>query len=142
MDLETVSASEFGQSLTGVGLNLLTQNVRGLADFLVGVFDASAHRVSDDFAIVVMGGAMVQIHHDATYRNHPIQGLLPDNPPRGVGAQFYIFGVDPDVATTKAEAFGGTVLESAANKPHGLYECTILSPEGYAFSPAVATKEA
>ncbi len=26
----------------------------------------------------------------------------------------------------------------AADKPHGLREATILSPEGYAFSPAVA----
>ena len=53
MDLETVSASDFGQSLRGVGINLLTTDVRKLAAFIVGVFDATAHRISDNFAIVV-----------------------------------------------------------------------------------------
>ena len=51
MDYETVSADEFGQSLTVVGINLLTSDVRKLAAFLVGVFEATAHRLSDDFAI-------------------------------------------------------------------------------------------
>lgn len=142
MDLETVSARDFGQSLKGFGINLLTRDVRKMATFLEGVFGASVHRLSDDFGIVVMGGSMIQLHHDATFRNHPLQGLLPDNPPRGAGAQFYVFGVEPDVAMRRAEAFGGTVLEPAADKPHGLFECTILSPEGYAFSPAVASKGA
>ncbi len=142
MDLDTVSASVFGQSLKGVGLNFLTQDVRRLAAFLEGVCAAKVHRLSDDFAIIVMGGSMVQLHHDATFRDHPLQGMLPDNPPRGIGAQFYVFGVDPDAAIGKAEAFGGTVLEPASHKPHGLYECTILSPEGYAFSPAIASEGA
>ena len=53
-----------------------------------------------------------------------------------------MFGVDPDIALVRAEEFRGTVLEPAQNKPHGLYEGTILSPEGYAFSPAVPTKDA
>ncbi len=141
MDFETVSSSDFGQSLTGIGINLLTQNVRGLVDFLVGVFDASAYRISDDFAIVVMKGTIVQIHHDATYRNHPVQGLLPDNPPRGAGTQFFVFGVDPDVALPKAESFGGSIFEPAQDKPHGLYEGTVLSPEGYAFSPAIPSRD-
>ncbi len=142
MDLETVSASEFGQNLRGVGINLLTTDVRKLAAFIVGVFDATAHRISDDFAIVMFNGTTMQIHHDATYRAHPLLGLLPDNPPRGTGTQFFMFGVDPDIALARAEEFGGTVFEPARDKPHGLYEGTILSPEGYAFSPAVPTKDA
>ncbi|MCO4823922.1 MAG: glyoxalase [Amylibacter sp.] len=142
MDLETVSASDFGQSLRGVGVNLLTTDMGKLAAFLVGVFDAVAHRISDDFAIVVFKGTILQIHHDATYRAHPLLGLLPDNPPRGAGTQFFMFGVDPNIALARAKEFGGTVLEPAQNKPHGLYEGTILSPEGYAFSPAVPTKDA
>jgi predicted enzyme related to lactoylglutathione lyase len=52
--------------------------------------------------------------------------------------QVYLFGVDPDAAAARAEAAGGLVIEEPADKPHGLREATILSPEGYAFSPAVA----
>ena len=40
------------------------------------------------------------------------------------------------VATTD----GGLVVEMPSDKPHGLREATILSPEGYAFSPAVARR--
>jgi hypothetical protein len=37
----------------------------------------------------------------------------------------------------RAEAAGYLVIEPPADKPHGLRECSVLSPEGYAFSPAV-----
>jgi hypothetical protein len=64
-------------------------------------------------------------------------GLLPEASARGAGAQVYLFGVDPDISAARAKVRGDPVLEPVADKPHGLRECTILSPEGYAFSPAV-----
>ena len=137
MDLETVSADDFGRSLRGVGLNLLTSDVRGLATFLRDVFGLTIHRLGDDFAIARLGDVLIQIHADATYHAHPLPSLLPEAGARGGGAQFYLFGVDPDAAIERAEAAGHMVLEPARDKPHGLRECTILSPEGYAFSPAV-----
>jgi predicted enzyme related to lactoylglutathione lyase len=137
MDLETVSAEAFGRSLTGVGVNLVTRDVRALAGFLSEVFGLRLHRLSDDFAIARHGDALIQLHADATYRAHPLLSLLPEAGARGAGAQVYLFGVDPDAAAARAGALGHTVLEPVADKPHGLRECTILSPEGYAFSPAV-----
>jgi len=139
MDLETVSADEFGRSLTGIGLNLLTRDVRGLAGFLKGVFGLSVHRLSDDFAIVRHGAMVLQLHADRTYHSHPLPQLIPENPPRGGGVQLYLFGIDPDAAMARAEAAGHVVLEPVSDKPHGLREGTVLSPEGYAFSPAVPT---
>ncbi len=136
MDYETVSADGFGRSLSGVGLNLLTRDVRGLAAFLRDVLGLNIHRLSDDFAIVTHGPHLFQIHRDGTYGAHPLSGLLPENPPRGTGIQIYLLGIDPDAAVSRAEA--DSVLEKPADKPHGLREATILSPEGYAFSPAVA----
>lgn len=137
MDYETVSAEDFGRSLTGVGVNLLSPNVRTLAEFLRDVFGLQVHRMSDDFAIVRHGGAIFQLHADGTYHSHPLLGLVPEVPPRGPGLQLYLFGVDPDAAAKNAESAGYMVIEAPADKPHGLRECTILSPEGYAFSPAV-----
>jgi hypothetical protein len=37
---------------------------------------------------------------------HPLLGLVPETPPRGAGAQFYLFGIDPDAAAARAEARG------------------------------------
>jgi predicted enzyme related to lactoylglutathione lyase len=137
MDFETVSAADFGRSLAGLGVNLLSPDVQALASFLSEVFGLNVHRLSDDFAIVTHDGAMFQLHGDGTFRAHPVLGLVPETPPRGGGAQFYLFGIDPDAAAVRAEAAGHMVLEPPADKPHGLRECTVLSPEGYAFSPAV-----
>jgi predicted enzyme related to lactoylglutathione lyase len=138
MDFDTVPAEVFGRSLTGIGLNLLSSDVGRLATFLRDTFNLSVHRLSPDFAIVTHAGAVFQIHADATFGAHPLHGLLPETPPRGTGVQVYLFGVDPDAAASRAEAAGGLVIEEPADKPHGLREATILSPEGYAFSPAVA----
>jgi predicted enzyme related to lactoylglutathione lyase len=139
MDLETVSAEDFGRSLTGLGVNLLSPDVGALVDFLTEVFGLTAHRVSTDFAIIRQGDMMMQIHADATYGAHPLLSLVPETPPRGGGLQLYLFGIDPDAAIARAEALGHMVLEPAGDKPHGLREATILSPEGYAFSPAIAS---
>ncbi len=137
MDLETVSAEDFGRSLTGIGVNLLTPDVAALVAFLTDVFGLTAHRTSSDFAIVTHGDMMMQLHADGTYHSHPLLGLTPETPPRGGGLQLYLFGIDPDAAIARAEAHGAMVLEPAGDKPHGLREATILSPDGYAFSPAI-----
>lgn len=139
MNLETISAADFGTSLRGVGVNLLCRDVQGMARFLEGVFSLSIHRQSADFALARHDGVLMQLHSDATYARHPLSALLPENPPRGAGLQLYLFGIDPDLACARAEALGGVVLEPPADKPHGLREATILSPEGYAFSPARAS---
>jgi len=138
MDLETVNPAAFGRSLRGVGINLLCRDVAAMAGFLETVFGLSIHRQSRDFALARHGETMMQLHSDATFGRHPLHALLPEAPPRGGGLQLYLFGIDPDLAVARAEAAGGVVIEAATDKPHGLREATILSPEGYAFSPAIA----
>jgi|GEM_PF-941929 len=56
MDFETVSAPDFGRSLTGVGVNILTRDVQALVGFLTQVVDVNAHQVTPDFAIMTYGG--------------------------------------------------------------------------------------
>ncbi len=140
MDLERATPAEFGQSLRGVGLNLLCRDVRAMAAFAAEVLQMGVHRLSDDFAILSHDSMLMQLHADPTFRAHPLIDLLPENPPRGAGVQLYLFDVDPDAACARAGAMGpeagGVVMEPPTDKPHGLREATILSPEGYAFSPA------
>ncbi|MCH2163582.1 MAG: glyoxalase [Marinovum sp.] len=133
MDLETISPEDFGASLRGLGLNLLVASVRDEATFLTQVLDMATHRVTDDFAILMYGSQIMQLHADPTYASHPLFTLLPENPPRGLGASLHAFETDPDVAHAKAEAGGGVVLQEPTNKPHGLRETCILSPMGYAW---------
>ncbi len=83
MDYETVGAADFGRELKGLGLNVLTRDVKGLASFLTDVFDMTAHRVTEDFAIMTYGGQVFQIHGDHTYHSHPLPSLIPESGPRG-----------------------------------------------------------
>ena len=139
MDYDTVPAAEFGAALNGVTLNLLTRDVRGEAAFLAGVFGCAVHRISDDYAIVLHDGIVMQLHSDRTFAAHPLYGLLPEAGPRGAGIEIRLHGIDPDVACAKAIKFtNALVLAAPQNKSgHGLREAVILSPSGYAFVPSV-----
>ena len=137
MDLETVDPAALGRSLTGIGANLLVRDVGAMAGFARDVLELGVHRLSDDFCLLSHGDTLIQVHRDGTFGTHPVLGLVPEGA-RGGGVQLYLFGIDPDAAARRAEAAGAVVIEPPAEKPHGLRECTILSPEGYAFSPAVA----
>lgn len=136
MDLETVSAADFGASLGGIGLNLLVRDVLAEVRFLEAAFGMTAHRVSRDFAILRLGPAMLQLHGDHTFGAHPLLGLLPEAGPRGAGVEIRLYEVDPDLAARQAAAAGGHVLQPPANKPHGLREACILCENGYAWVPS------
>ena len=136
MDYETVSADAFGHSLGGLGLNLLVRDIAAELAFLTQVFELKAHRVSADFAIVTYGNAVFQLHADSTYHANPLLGLLPENPPRGAGIELRLFDTDPDAAVARAQTIGAPILQPATDKPHGLREAYILSPDGYAWVPS------
>lgn len=135
-EFDNIEPPDFGRRLHGIGINLLCRDVLGMADFMRSIFGLDVHRISKDFAIIRHGDALMQLHSDATYGAHPLLALVPEVPPRGAGAQIYLFGLDPDAAVARASP--DLVLEPPRDKPHGLREATILSPEGYAFSPARA----
>ena len=136
MDYEKISPEAFGASLRGFGFNILVTDVRCSARFLETVFKMTAHRVSDDFAIITHGANVMQLHADHTYAETPLLGLVPENPPRGGGIEIRLYDSDPDYAAARAGAAGGTILQPPTNKPHGLRECFILCADGYAWVPS------
>ncbi|MCB2132384.1 MAG: glyoxalase, partial [Rhodobacteraceae bacterium] len=105
MDYETVSAGDFGRSLSGLGLNLLVRDVAAEAGFLSSVFEMSAHRQSRDFAIMSYHGEVFQLHADGTFGSHPLLSLLPESGPRGAGLEIRLYETDPDAAAARAGAF-------------------------------------
>lgn len=133
MDFETVSPEAFGASLKGIGLNILVRDVRKMAAFLGDVFGMTAHRVTDDFAIMVYGAQVFQLHADHTYASNPLLGLLPEAGARGAGAEFRLYDSDPDTACARANAHEAHILQVPTDKPHGLREAYILCDNGYAW---------
>lgn len=136
MDYDSIDAEAFGQSLKGIGLNILVRDVQASSTLLETVFDMSCHQVTPDFAIVRYGGQVFQLHADATYHSNPLLGLLPENPPRGAGIEIRLYDTNPDAAVLRAQAAGLTVLQPPTDKPHGLREAYILCPDGYAWVPS------
>ncbi|MDX5382305.1 MAG: VOC family protein [Rhodobacterales bacterium] len=131
MDFDSVTAPDFGRSLSGLGLNLLVRDVPKHAGFLVEVFEMQVHRVSKDFAIIAYHRQLLQLHADGTYHANPLLSLLPEAGPRGSGAELRLFETDPDKAAAKAEDAGGMILQPPTDKPHGLRETYIMDPDGY-----------
>ena len=136
MDYDSVEAEPFGQSLRGIGLNLLVRDVPVQCAFLRDVFGMTAHQVTSDFAIVTYGNQVFQLHSDGTYHSNPLLGLLPETPPRGAGIEIRLYDTDPDDAVARAETAGGSILQPATDKPHGLREAYILCDNGYAWVPS------
>ena len=138
MDFETVTGPQFGRSLRGIGMNLLVRDVEAEAGFLCEVFGMTAPRLSKDFAIMVYGQEVFQLHSDGTFGSHPLLGLLPEAGARGAGLEIRLYETDPDDVAAKAEMAGGHILQPPANKLHGLRECVILDADGYAWVPSRA----
>ena len=136
MDYETISADAFGASLRGIGLNILVRDVPEEVAFLTQVFGMTAHRVSADFAILVYGSQLFQLHADHTYGENPLLGLVPETPPRGAGLEIRLYDTDPDTAVSRAGAAGGHILQPPTDKPHGVREAYILCANGYAWVPS------
>ena len=77
MDFETVKATEFGASLSGIGLNILMRDVPAEVAFLEAVFTVKCHQVTTDFAIMTDHDQVMHLHADGTYHSNPLLGLLP-----------------------------------------------------------------
>ena len=136
MSYDTISADEFGRSLSGVGVNILVKDIRRTVYFLESVFVLKCHQVSDDFAIVSHGNHVFQLHADHTYHSYPMINLMPDNPPRGLGIEIRLCDCDPDTAAKNAEEHQYHGLEPALKKPHGLRKAFIQCHDGYVWCPS------
>ena len=141
IDFEQISAADFGHQLRGFGINMLVRNVEKTSRFLADVFDFEIKRLSADFAILLHQQRIYQLHGDHTYTANPLPSLLPEIGPRGAGLELRLYDVDPDQAEARAVEHGYVVLQSTANKPHGLRECFLLDPDGYCWVPSTLFHE-
>jgi len=135
-DFGDISAEAMGHMLDGFGVNLLVRQVPRAAEFMRDVLGLAVLRQSDDYAVLAWRGRLFQLHADATYAAHPLPALMPEVGARGAGVELRLYEVDPDAAEQRARAGGYEVLQSSADKPHGLRECFLLDPDGYCWVPS------
>ncbi|MDW3204227.1 MAG: hypothetical protein R8L07_01695 [Alphaproteobacteria bacterium] len=139
-----MDAAEFGKSLPkGLGINLLVKHVEASVGFAKHVFGAESVYDDEDFAFMrePVSGATWILHADHSYSDHRLSGLVRSVQGRGVGAEFRLYGVDPDQAEARAREWGYQMLEGTIDKPHGLRECYIFDPDWYLWVPSVPVKD-
>ena len=134
-------APDYGRSLTGLGVNLLVENVERAVDYQTHVLGAEVVYADPDFAVLKAYGSEWMLHADHTYSDHELKGSLQPELARGIGVELRLHGCDPDGAEARARERGETVLAGALDKPHGLREAYLIDPDGYLWVPDVPTAE-
>lgn len=138
---DRLDAARYARLQHGLGLNLLVGSVEDALPFHLRVLGATCVYADEDFAALrfeIEGGGSAQwmLHADHTYDSHPLYGLLTGV--RGAGAEFRLYGRDPDRAEAIARELGCHVLAGAIDTAHGLRETFILEPDGYLWVPCRA----
>jgi catechol 2,3-dioxygenase-like lactoylglutathione lyase family enzyme len=126
-------APAYGKSLTGLGVNLVVQDVAASMAFQTTVLGATVVYQDPDFAVVRLAGGDIMFHADHTYDHHAMHDRIGER--RGDGVELRVHHTDPDKAEAAARAAGYQILSYAADKGHGLREAYIVDPDGYVWVP-------
>ena len=133
----SVSAADYGRTLTGLSLNLLVRDIEKSLPFYTGVLGFTDLHHDPDFAALEREGVRLQLHADHTYAAQPWAPRLAEKGKRGLGAEIRILGIDPHAAEERARAGGYTVLYATKDWPHGWRDCLLEDPDGYTFAVGV-----
>lgn len=123
---------EYGQSLHGLSLNLLSADLGRAAMFHTEVIGATLRYEDADLLIADGYGTSWMVHADHTYDKHPLVSLAAASSPRGAGLEIRLHGTDPDAIAAAAIDQGFTVFDGPRDQPdHGLREVHIQDHDGY-----------
>ena len=91
----------------------------------------------EDFAALSLAGIEFMLHADHTYDHHPHSARLVQPGLRGSGAELRVLGIDPDAVEARARKHAATVLQPAADFPHGWRDVMVVDPDGYIWAVGV-----
>jgi uncharacterized glyoxalase superfamily protein PhnB len=134
-------AAQYARTLEGLTVNLLVRDIEVALPFHLQVLDAQLVYSDPDIAVLRHDNAEWMLHADHTYDAHPMHPMLLETAKRGAGAELRLHGRDPDEAERAARRLGFTVIESTADKPHGLRETYLRDADGYVWVPDVPLAE-
>ena len=130
---------QYGQSLGGLSINLLSSNLPRAAEFQRQVLGAELLHEDVDLLIVKGFASQWMIHADHTYDKHPLLSDTLSHIRRGAGAELRLHGCDPDRAAQQASDRGFRVLDGPRDQPdHGLREAHLIDDDGYIWVPDVS----
>ena len=136
-----IPAGDYGKALPKFSVNLLVRDVRRSLPFYQEVLGATVRYADEDFAALSLQGVEFMLHADHTYDRHPLSERLLAPGPRGTGAELRVMGIDPDAVQKRAEAAGATVIQGAADFPHGWRDVMVADPDGYIWAVGIGSNE-
>jgi uncharacterized glyoxalase superfamily protein PhnB len=133
-------ADDYGRQLPKFSVNLLVRDVQASLPFYRDVLGATVRYSDEDFAAMSLAGAEFMLHADHSYDHHPLHKYIGDVEAarRGLGAELRVMGVDPDAAEARAKSAGVTIVQPAADYPHGWRDVMLADRDGYVWAVGVA----
>jgi uncharacterized glyoxalase superfamily protein PhnB len=136
-----MAAPDYGQSLSGFSINLLSANLARALQFQRDVLQATILHQDEDLLIVNGFGANWMVHADHTYDKHPLLADTLNETRRGAGVELRLHHCDPDATAARASEQGFRVLDGPRDQPdHGLREAHIIDDDGYVWVPDAPVK--
>ena len=131
-----MAAPDYGRSLSGFTVNLLTANLARALIFQRDVLQAEVLHQDEDLLILRGYGSNWMVHADHTYDKHPLLDDTRGASRRGAGVELRLHDCDPDAAAARAREHGFTILDGPRDQPdHGLREVHIIDDDGYIWVP-------
>ena len=135
-----IAAPDYGQSLAGFTINLLTPDLPRALVFQRDVLLADVLHQDEDLLILRGYGSNWMVHADHTYDKHALLADTLTETRRGAGIELRLHGCDPDATAARAEQHGFKLLDGPRDQPdHGLREVYIVDADGYVWVPDVPT---
>jgi len=136
-----MAAPDYGKSLNGFSINILSSNLPRALVFQSEVLAAEILHEDEDLLIVSGYSSHWMVHADPTYDKHPMLDDTRCADRRGAGVELRLHGRDPDIASNRALELGFQVLDGPRDQPdHGLREVHIVDDDGYIWVPDVPVK--
>jgi uncharacterized glyoxalase superfamily protein PhnB len=134
-------ADDYGRAMPRFSVNLLVRDVAKSRGFYEQVLGAKAQYGDEDFAAMELNGVQFMLHADHTYDHHPLSTRLKHEGKRGDGAELRLMGIDPDELEKRAQSAGATILQPAADFPHGWRDVILEDPDGYIWAIGIPLKK-
>lgn len=133
-----MAAPDYGHSLRGFTVNLLTGNLARALVFQRDVLAAEILHEDEDLLIVQGFESNWMVHADHTYDKHPFLSDTQSQVRRATGVELRLHGCDPDATSQRANQHGFKVLDGPRDQtPHGLREAHIIDGDGYVWVPDI-----